>query len=542
MHLGVLFYSDTIVFAQQPRDLKGRAVANHGLVRALLRPGRGHYVTLIVSGPTERQLVQDFFGEVVRSPNVELVTLRELAAAVRARPLDVLHVLGPDLYRGLALRAAFPAQRCVVTGMTHTIAHDPFLGWLWLSLLAGPSAADCLVCTAPTAEQAIQAMLATCRARLPDAALATRVIPLGVEVGDFARAAPLSRATLQLGADDIVLLSCARFSYYTKTDLIPVLLALRELTRQTAKPVALVLAGATGEERYPELLQLVAQEYGVAAHVRFVPNPSETTKRGLLKMADVFVAPSDNLQETFGLSVIEALAAGLPVVAADWDGYRTLVRDGVDGFLIPTCAPRRCDTLEQTAPLQLDSLAQLFRAQAVAMDLTLLVERLRTLVEQDDVRCAMAAQAGARGRTFDWSRIVPQYGALWQELVAQAANAVVSPPLAVTLDAYAAFHHYPTTRLQPTTRVLVTPRGQEFLCGTLPVRMYEAMEEILSVPLLTALLQRAATETTVDALTAACAPLVTSADLIPYHVAWLAKYGCVRLGGSDSIPNNAVPS
>ena len=46
-------------------------------------------------------------------------------------------------------------------------------------------------------------------------------------------------------------------------------------------------------------------------------------------MADVFVSPSDNIQETFGLSVIEAMASGLPVIVSDWDGYRDTVVDGV---------------------------------------------------------------------------------------------------------------------------------------------------------------------------------------------------------------------
>src|SRR5205807_881053 len=47
----------------------------------------------------------------------------------------------------------------------------------------------------------------------------------------------------------------------------------------------------------------------------------------------------DNLQETFGLSPIEGMAAGLPLVVSDWNGYRDTVRDGVDGFRIPTLMP-----------------------------------------------------------------------------------------------------------------------------------------------------------------------------------------------------------
>ena len=52
--------------------------------------------------------------------------------------------------------------------------------------------------------------------------------------------------------------------------------------------------------------------------------------------ADLVVSLVDNIQETFGLVIVEAMASGLPVVATDWNGYRDLVVDGETGFLVPT--------------------------------------------------------------------------------------------------------------------------------------------------------------------------------------------------------------
>ncbi len=54
--------------------------------------------------------------------------------------------------------------------------------------------------------------------------------------------------------------------------------------------------------------------------------------------ADVFVAPSVG-GESFGVVLVEALAAGLPVVASDIAGYREVLRDGVEGILIPPSDP-----------------------------------------------------------------------------------------------------------------------------------------------------------------------------------------------------------
>jgi glycosyltransferase involved in cell wall biosynthesis len=48
---------------------------------------------------------------------------------------------------------------------------------------------------------------------------------------------------------------------------------------------------------------------------------------------------SDNIQETFGLTPVEAMACGLPVVISDWNGYKETVDDQREGFLIPTWMP-----------------------------------------------------------------------------------------------------------------------------------------------------------------------------------------------------------
>ena len=55
--------------------------------------------------------------------------------------------------------------------------------------------------------------------------------------------------------------------------------------------------------------------------------------------ADIFVSMADNHQETFGLTPVEAMACGLPVIASDWNGYRDTVRHGETGWLVPSHQP-----------------------------------------------------------------------------------------------------------------------------------------------------------------------------------------------------------
>lgn len=83
--------------------------------------------------------------------------------------------------------------------------------------------------------------------------------------------------------------------------------------------------GKTG----PELKALAAAR-GLQQSIRFLPSVRDTA--AVLSGMDVFVMPS--LKEGLGLSLMEAMACGLPVIGSDIGGIRNLIRDGETGLLV----------------------------------------------------------------------------------------------------------------------------------------------------------------------------------------------------------------
>ncbi len=113
--------------------------------------------------------------------------------------------------------------------------------------------------------------------------------------------------------------------------------------------VVLVVIGAG--PRLPSLIGQ-ARRLGVADRVRFCPHVSDEDLPRYLALADIFVFPSQNRLEGFGLGVAEAMAAGLPVVIADMPGVREVIDPGKEGLL---AEPLIASDLAEKARTLLDS-------------------------------------------------------------------------------------------------------------------------------------------------------------------------------------------
>ncbi len=92
-----------------------------------------------------------------------------------------------------------------------------------------------------------------------------------------------------------------------------------------------------GEGAVDEMARFDARvaERGLTAHIRRRGVLTGRAKFEVLFDTDVFVFPSFFRAETQPLAVIEAHAMGVPVVAYDWRGIRTIVADGVNGYVVP---------------------------------------------------------------------------------------------------------------------------------------------------------------------------------------------------------------
>jgi len=149
----------------------------------------------------------------------------------------------------------------------------------------------------------------------------------GIDVDAFAASADRAEARASLGAapDDFVILQVARLDYLKDHAT-----ALRALARIVAKvPRARLVLVGDGPER--SAIELQARRLNVHGQVCLLGTRKDVVR--LLPGADAYMLTS--VSEGIPLTVLEAMAAGLPVVGTDVGGMSEVVADGTTGLLAP---------------------------------------------------------------------------------------------------------------------------------------------------------------------------------------------------------------
>lgn len=375
-----------------------------------------------------------------------------------------------DLHVGARLRRLSGCWRVPVTGVIHSLNYRYHVSNILRILASSLQSYDAMICSSQSGREVLLNYITLVKQRMIstgaqgfEASFETPVIPLGIYTEDFV--APRDHAVrTSLGLDDDapVLLYVGRFAAHSKADLVPLLITFSQLLSSGEK-TWLLLAGDDYRLTDTESLREAATRLGCQSRLRLIPNPSRTTKRALYRAADIFVAISDNLQETFGISLIEAMAAGLPIVAADWDGYRSIVVEDETGYLVTTTIPiypPGFDALHQST-----NNSELLAA-TTTVSVPGLFAALQRLLKNKHKRIQMGMAGQERARLlYDWKVIVRRYESLWSDLSLKAENATgVSLMPVADLEDYdyrSVFGHYGSSRITIDTVVTITDIGQQ---------------------------------------------------------------------------------
>ncbi len=422
----------------------GKDVANRNLYRALIEHGPWDDQLFLVHNRIDAdELGANLFdGKAPPKPLSSTSVLNHGAIAERGTFLRGQASIGELSW----LRRAEKGERDYsFVGLIHSLAPQAMRAYTADVLTTPIEPWDALICTSPAVERHLRALLneqadfvasrfAPADARRAPPLPHLPVIPLGVDTdrfverGDPARRGP-ARQALDIDDGTLTLLWVGRLSFFEKAYPQGMFAAAEAAARRLGRPVRFLLAGwFPAEQRDRAFWSEAAALYAPSVDVRYLDGNDPRIMDLVWAAADVFVSMVDNTQETFGITPVEAMASGLPVVVSDWDGYRFTVEDGVTGFRVPTMlAPAGAgELIARRHALGMDSY-QYYGAQVashVAVNVRVAADALVALAENPERAAQMRDTARARARArFDWSVVIPQYVALFDELAALRGTA-----------------------------------------------------------------------------------------------------------------------
>jgi phosphatidyl-myo-inositol alpha-mannosyltransferase len=339
---------------------------------------------VVVVGPGEDDgrgggIDRRFVGGSVRVPfngsvapiGLSPMTGRRTSRVLRELDPDVIHVHEPVVpWAGLAsLRADAPV---VATFHAWSDSHRAYAlaRPLGRSILARAAAA---VAVSEAAAGYHAAALGVPRERFT-------IVPNGVDVARFAGAEPSEEPS----ADGRpTLLFVGRLE--KRKGLEPLLRAFTLLWAEVPDLRLLVVGDGPERARCEQLLPS-----HLRSDVRFLGRVGQDELPRLYASCDLYVSPALG-GESFGIVLLEAMAAGTAIVASDIPGYRSVARDGVQGRLVPPGDPRA------------------------------LADTIRALLADPSLRSAMAAEGRRTVQDYDWPVVAARLRTVYDHVTGPGA-------------------------------------------------------------------------------------------------------------------------
>jgi len=453
----------------------GRLVANYEFLKSLLNFSSFDQFHLFCLSPNHAQsTINKLKGDASISDaakqKVAIFLYDSLKEQLRTTNYHCFHLGGWSYHFNgtVYLRNTYAKEAFPVTGIIHSLNAVATSSYVQGLIRSNAQEYDSIFCTSGDGKEVMRKKIAASQDLDKTARYKGKLsqIPLGYDFSlDNKMSKTVAKITMNFEQGTKYILYLGRLSPSTKADLYPLLLAFKSLKERLEFKIKLVLAGGVNPNELRVHKEMIL-ELGLEMDVQLMINFDLAKKKALISAAEVCVAPSDNIQETFGISIVEAAACGIPVVAADIDGYKDLVVQNETGFKIKTT------WIDDFEPCEIDdlydfSVMQIMLAQAMAVDCEEMEEKIYLLLTDEDLRNRMGENAAKRAvENYRWDVVIKQYEKEWdllKEIAVKAGKPKEFMPNPYSNRYLETFSHYPTRTFNDNLVLQLTPDGESVL-------------------------------------------------------------------------------
>ena len=452
--------------------LMGRNAAGESFLRGYLKHSKSKEFWAQIEDPMHADEFIKKMKAMKRSEVFHSIDNSTLASLSKA---EVLFFPGPNINNQSYKRIYHGNQAWSLCGITHTTSSGLAMDAI-VDLITSPVQSwDALICTSTSVKKNVESLLEAQINYLKDRLGITRItlpklpiIPLGIHTDEFVYTREQksnSRKKLGVNEETLVVLYTGRLSFHAKAHPMAMYRALEKAAQETKKQVVLIECGWHANESIEKIFKQTALETCPSIRVVTLDGRKEENRDLAWASADIFCSLSDNIQETFGIVPIEAMAAGLPVVVSDWDGYKDSVRNGKEGFRIPTFMPGAGlgKDLAYRHGVGIDNYDMYcgLTCSLISVDINSTSKAFEKLFKSKELREEMGNAGRKRAREkYDWKVIISQYEDLWcqqNEIRKKNSSSIkeLKYPWPGRMDPFYSFASYPTNIIKRESKIRI---------------------------------------------------------------------------------------
>ena len=458
-----IFY-DEDAFSIKNSKLMGRNSAGDSFLKGYFAHGKPKHFWVYAKTQNQAQVFADRATQQTKQNEIKFISWNNFSGL---KDPGTIFFPGPN-FKALAWQRRFIGDtEWSICGITHTTSSAVAMDSIGSFYTEPIKSWDALICTSNSVKNNVEFILERKKRYLKDelglinfSEPKLPVIPLGINTAEFQYSEEfrqLARKSLDVDENTLVVLYVGRLSFHAKANPVPMYLAVEKAAKlNPTKKIKIIECGWYSNDWIKDAFSELSKNILDVVKLISIDGRDQEQLKRAWHAADVFCSFSDNIQETFGISPIEAMASGLPVVVSDWDGYKESIRDGVDGFRISTMMPEGGfgGDLAISYAMDLDSYDRYIGKTSafIAIDIDLAVVRFDQLFKSEKLRKKLGQNGKARAiKKYDWKAIIPAYEELWSELDEERAKhkslKLRTEAWPERPDPYMSFSHYSTRKL-----------------------------------------------------------------------------------------------
>jgi len=457
-------FFDEEAFSIKSEKLMGRNSAGDSFLKGYFTHGTPEHFWVYAKTKNQAQIFADRLSQQSKKNEAKFISWNSFSGL---KDPGTIFFPGPNFKTLAWQRRLADETGWSICGITHTTSSAMAMDAIGSFYTEPIKSWDALICTSNSVKNNVEFILENKKRYLKDelgllsfTEPKLPVIPLGINTKDFKSSEEnrqLARKSFEIDENTLVVLYVGRLSFHAKANPVPMYLAVEKAAKlNPSKKIKIIECGWYSNDWIKSAFSELSTNILDDVELITIDGRDQEKVKTAWHSADIFCSFSDNIQETFGISPIEAMASGLPVVVSDWDGYKESVRDEVDGFRIPTIMPEGGfgSDLAMSYAMELDDYDRYIGKTSafVAIDIEHAVVRFDQLFKSEELRKTLGQNGKAHAtKKYDWKAIIPAYEELWCELYELRSKHKSEKLGAKTWperpDPYMSFSHYSTRQL-----------------------------------------------------------------------------------------------